>query len=87
MTKKEKEEVIKKMGLGNKYVNIAINILKDFLSFMVFVCIVLIIIAMFEAGFIGSLLFLRDCIAVYIIATLISKIFRMIIRKVKNHRS
>lgn len=86
MTKKEKEEVIKKMNLGNKYVNRAIYILNDFVNFMIMVCIVIVLLVLIKMGFIGTLLFLRDCIIIYIVATLISSILSMIFRKLRKRR-
>ena len=84
MTRKEKEEVIEKMGLGNKYLNRAIYILNDFLNFMTMVCMVIVLLVMIKIGFMGTLLFLRDCILIYVIATLISNILSMIVRKMRK---
>lgn len=86
MTKQEKEEVIEKMGLGNKYVNRAVYILNDFANFMVVMCILIIIASMIKTGFVGTLLVLRDCVVIYVVYNVALHIFYTIKRKLKRSK-
>lgn len=75
MTEEEKREVIKKMGLGNKYVNRVKRITIDFITYMHYICATVFILAMIKLGINGILLFLRDSVVIYIVAKLIIKVF------------
>ena len=84
MTDEEKKEIIKKMNLGNKYFNKLKFYVCDFLNFMKMLNICIIILILVQLGFVGSLVFFKDCIVIYIICRIILKSYYFVIRKISN---
>ena len=75
---------MKKMNLGNKYFNKLKFYVYDFLNFMNALSICVLILAIIQLGFVGSLVFFKDCIVIYIICRIIIRSYYFIIRKISS---